>query len=50
MKKRAICIVVDSMGCGALDDAQEFGDSLNCNTIKNIADIIEDSINKRLNK
>ena len=33
--KRAIVIVVDSMGIGALDDAKEFGDDLSVNTLKN---------------
>jgi len=37
MKKRAIVIVVDSMGCGALPDAKEFNDDLSCNTIANLA-------------
>ncbi len=36
-KKRAIVIVVDSMGCGALDDACDFGDDLSCNTLANLA-------------
>lgn len=36
-KKRAIVIVVDSMGCGALPDADEFGDDLSVNTLKNLA-------------
>ena len=38
MKKRAIVIVVDSMGCGALPDANEFNDELTCNTLKNLAE------------
>ena len=37
MKKRAIVVVIDSMGIGALPDAQEFGDDLTVNTIKNIS-------------
>ncbi len=37
MKKRAIVIVIDSMGIGALDDAEEYGDSLKCNTLCNLA-------------
>lgn len=37
MKKRAIVVVVDSMGCGALDDAKDFGDDLTCNTLVNLA-------------
>ena len=36
-KKRAIVIVVDSMGCGALPDANEYDDELTCNTLKNLA-------------
>ena len=35
--KRAIVIVVDSMGIGALPDAKEFGDDLSVNTLANIA-------------
>ena len=34
MKKRAIIIVIDSMGIGALPDCAEFGDSEKCNTLK----------------
>ena len=37
MKKRAIVVVIDSMGIGALPDAAEFGDDLTVNTIKNIS-------------
>ena len=37
MKQRAIAIVIDSMGCGALPDAKEFNDDLTCNTLKNLA-------------
>lgn len=37
MKKRAIVIVVDSMGCGALSDAKDYGDDLSCNTLANLA-------------
>ncbi len=37
MKQRAIVIVIDSMGCGALPDAIEFNDDLTCNTLKNLA-------------
>ena len=35
--KRAVVIVVDSMGIGAMPDAAEFGDDLSVNTICNIA-------------
>ena len=37
MKKRVIVIVVDSMGIGAMPDANDFGDDLSVNTIKNIS-------------
>ena len=37
MKKRAIVVVVDSMGCGALPDAMEYDDELSCNTLANLA-------------
>ena len=36
VKKRAIIIVIDSMGCGAMDDCTEFGDVPECNTLKNV--------------
>ena len=36
-KKRAIVIVVDSMGCGALPDAMDYDDELTCNTLANLA-------------
>ena len=36
--KRAVVIVVDSMGIGALPDAMEFGDDLSCNTLVNLAE------------
>jgi len=38
--KRAIIIVIDSMGIGALPDAQEYGDSLSCNTLVNTANAV----------
>lgn len=37
-KKRAIVIVIDSMGIGALSDCAEFGDSEKCNTLKNVCE------------
>lgn len=37
MKKRAIVIVIDSMGCGAIEDALDYNDSLECNTLANLA-------------
>ncbi len=36
-KKRAIVVVVDSMGIGALPDAEEFNDDLTVNTVCNLA-------------
>ena len=38
-KKRAIIIVIDSMGIGALPDCKEFGDTEKCNTLKNVCQI-----------
>ena len=35
-KKRAIIIVIDSMGIGALPDCVEFGDVPECNTLRNV--------------
>ena len=35
--KRVILLVIDSAGIGALPDAPNFGDVLNCNTIANVA-------------
>ena len=37
-RKRAIVVVIDSLGCGAMADAEQYGDDKTCNTIKNIAD------------
>ena len=37
-KKRAIIIVIDSMGIGAMDDCAEFGDIKECNTLKNVCE------------
>ena len=36
--KRVILLIIDSCGIGALEDAENFGDSLKCNTIANVAD------------
>ena len=36
-KKRAIIIVIDSMGCGAMPDYADFGDIAECNTLKNVS-------------
>ena len=35
--RRAIVIVIDGLGVGASPDAEEFGDSMDCNTIANVA-------------
>ena len=35
--KRAIVIVIDSMGCGAMADCKEYGDVPECNTLCNVA-------------
>ena len=35
--KRVILLIIDSCGIGALEDAENFGDSLKCNTIANVA-------------
>ena len=35
--KRAILIVIDSMGCGAMPDFKEYGDVEGCNTLCNVA-------------
>ena len=37
-KKRAVIIVIDSMGCGAMPDHAEFGDTDKCNTLKNVCE------------
>lgn len=37
-KKRAIIIVIDSMGCGAMPDHANFGDSDKCNTLRNVCE------------
>ena len=38
MKRRAIVIVIDSMGTGAMPDCKEFNDSPKCNTLKNVCE------------
>lgn len=38
MAKRAIIIVIDSMGIGAMEDCREFGDVPECNTLKNVCE------------
>ena len=35
--KRAIVIVIDSMGCGAMSDCREYSDIPECNTLCNVA-------------
>lgn len=34
--KRAIIMVIDSMGIGAMPDCEEFGDTKECNTLRNV--------------
>ncbi|MFA6989451.1 MAG: phosphopentomutase [Candidatus Gastranaerophilaceae bacterium] len=36
--KRAVILVIDSMGIGAMPDAAEYNDSLECNTFVNVAE------------
>lgn len=36
--KRAIVIVIDSMGIGAMDDCKEFNDVPECNTLRNVCE------------
>ena len=38
MKKRAIIMVIDSMGIGAMEDYAEFNDVKECNTLKNVCE------------
>lgn len=38
MNKRAIIIVIDSMGIGAMPDCREYNDVYECNTLKNVAE------------
>ena len=38
MKKRAIIMVIDSMGIGAMDDCRDFNDTPKCNTLKNVCE------------
>lgn len=42
--KRAIIMVIDSMGIGAMDDCRDFGDVPECNTLKHVCEF-----NKGLN-
>lgn len=35
--KRALIVVIDSMGIGAIEDAADYGDDLTCNTLCNLA-------------
>ena len=39
--KRAIVIVIDSMGCGAMPDCKEYGDVPECNTLCNVAKYVD---------
>ena len=36
--KRAIVVVIDSMGTGAMPDCREFNDTPECNTLKNVCE------------
>jgi len=36
--KRAIIVVIDSMGVGAMPDCREYNDVFECNTLKNVAE------------
>ena len=36
--KRAIVMVIDSMGIGAMEDCKDFGDIPECNTLKNVCE------------
>lgn len=38
MSKRAIIVVIDSMGIGAMPDCQEYNDVFECNTLKNVSE------------
>lgn len=39
--KRAIIIVIDSMGIGAMPDCREYNDVYECNTLKNVAEFCD---------
>ena len=36
--KRAIIVVIDSMGIGAMPDCRDFGDVPECNTLKHVCE------------
>ena len=36
--KRAIIMVIDSMGIGAMEDCRDFNDVPECNTLKNVCE------------
>lgn len=36
--KRAVVVVIDSMGIGAMDDCSEFNDTPDCNTLKHVCE------------
>ena len=36
--KRVICMVIDSMGIGAMPDCREFNDTEKCNTLRNVCE------------
>src|SRR5690554_5947605 len=35
--KRAVILIIDSLGCGAMDDAEQYGDGATCNTLANVS-------------
>jgi phosphopentomutase len=39
--KRVIVIVIDSMGCGAMKDCEQYGDTTECNTLCNVAKYVK---------
>lgn len=41
MVKRAIIVVIDSMGIGAMPDCKEYNDVSECNTLKNVAEFCQ---------
>jgi len=40
--KRAIIIVIDSLGIGAMSDSLDYGDSFECNTLSNLSKVKKD--------
>lgn len=39
LSKKVVLIVIDSLGCGALPDAERYNDAMSCNTLLNIAKV-----------